>query len=69
MKIENNTEASETESTVATENEAQPRKLLLGKRVLRHFNVRSSLQTGKSTDSADSDSVYPESVRQRCFGP
>ena len=45
MTIENDKNAPEsTESETATE--TQPRKLLLGKKVLRHFNVRSSIQTG-----------------------
>lgn len=39
-----------------------PRKLLLGKRVLRHFNVRTSIQTGSGPQQS-------YSTRQRCYPP
>ena len=54
------------DAATATETaEAQPKKLLLGKRVLRHFNVKSSVQTG----AIIGDSVSGSSIRNRCFPP
>jgi hypothetical protein len=41
------------ETKTETETETQPRKLLLGKRVLRHFNVRSNLHTGAGPQTAE----------------
>jgi hypothetical protein len=67
MNDENETEKKPTED--------QPRKLLLGRRVLRHFNVRSSIQTGAIDDSVvktastDDNTSVPvsQSIRQRCY--
>lgn len=44
--------------TTQAPSEGEPKKLLLGKRVLRHFNVKTSIQTGSPTLS---------STRQRCM--
>lgn len=43
MKDELGTEASEVQSTPA------PRKVLLGKKVVRHFAVRTGVQTGNTS--------------------
>lgn len=48
-KIEKQTD--ETTEQPQTDPEAEPRKLLLGKRVIRHFDVRSGVQTGAGTES------------------
>ena len=59
MPMDNEKDPVEAETT------EQPRKLLLGKKVLRHFNVRSAVQTG-AADSAKTNEPS-NSVRQRCF--
>jgi hypothetical protein len=50
MKPEDKNETPSTETTVAPEteqpSETEEGKLLLGKRVLRHFGVRSDVQAG-----------------------
>ena len=65
MKIEKNESEGASES-------AQPKKLLLGKRVLRHFNVRTSIQTGAGTTvtatqppTASSGALRDEATPQR----
>lgn len=68
MKTEPNIET--TNPTIEAVNEAQPRKLLLGKRVLRHFGVRTSIQTGAGPaatgDKSDAgNTAYSLSI-QRC---
>jgi hypothetical protein len=55
------------ESELETTDDAQPKKLLLGKKVLRHFKVRSAVQTG-AADSAHTNEPT-NSIRQRCFLP
>lgn len=53
-------DAAVTETQASAEGE--PKKLLLGKRVLRHFNVKSSIQTG----AGPANSL---STRLRCRPP
>jgi hypothetical protein len=55
------------ESELETTDDAQPKKLLLGKKVLRHFKVRSAVQTGAADSAYTNEPSY--SVRQRCFPP
>ena len=50
------TETKTEDMAASTEKQPEPEgKLLLGKRVLRHFGVRSDVQAGT------------HSIRQRCF--
>ena len=37
--------------------EAKPRKIMLGKRVLRHFNVKTGVQTGAGTSGCVGDTA------------
>ena len=59
MKTESAIET--VEGTDPTTSDAAPRKLLLGKRVVRHFNVKSSIQTGAG------DTYTGSSTRLRCY--
>ena len=63
MKDENTTDET-LDSGAPVVEEAAPRKILLGKRVLRHFQVRSGVQTGAGDVISNSDSIR----RPRCVG-
>lgn len=60
--IENETEASAVETPAEA---SQPRKIMLGKRVVRHFNVRSGVRAG-----ADDTKVSTLCIKTgiRCVG-
>lgn len=45
---------TEAKNNKRTENDPQPRKALLGRRVVRHFEIRTGVKTGLGTgDTAD----------------
>ena len=56
---------NENENELETTVDAQPKKLLLGKKVLRHFKVRTAVQTGADTSAKTNEPSH--SIRQRCF--
>ena len=53
MNDENITDAGDTtvvnETATPTAAEGEPKKLLIGKRIVRHFNVKTAIQTGYSS--------------------
>lgn len=63
--MSNENEPKDPNVTVVVE-EPKPRKIMLGKRVLRHFQVKTGVQTGLAeTDQVStSDSIK----RSRCVG-
>lgn len=61
--IENDNEAA---VEVPAAEESQPRKIMLGKRVIRHFNVRSGVRAGLADDTKVSTLCIKSGVR--CVG-